>query len=398
MPDKGYIFHRHELAVRLTSMLLGTDPLSHAGRSGLFMSAERRTGKSTFLRSDLIPTVEAAGAIAVYVDLWTDRTRDPAELIAGAIANCLAVHSTPSQKVGKVLRNLKKLAGKAEVAGFKAEFGFERESIGKTDGTTLARAFEALHKKTGKQIVFIIDEAQHALTTEAGSNTLFALKAARDALNITADKPQLAILATGSLRGKISNLVLRKNQAFYGADIQTFPTLGTDFAVHLANLKLGHRFGPDKMPRPQALLAAFSIVGFRPEEMEQVIEKAVTHPSPDLGDAMIEVAKQRRAEMIEHFRRQANALAPLQQAVLALLYKGGEDFEPFNKASLAHYKQHCESSVSVSQVQRALDALVRDGLVWRSSRGVYALDDQMVSEHFYELEMASVMKDFKPVE
>lgn len=32
-------------------------------------------------------------------------------------------------------------------------------------------------------IVLIIDEAQHAITTEAGVATMFALKAARDELN-----------------------------------------------------------------------------------------------------------------------------------------------------------------------------------------------------------------------
>jgi len=398
MQDNAYIFHRHELATRLTSMLLGTDPLSNAGRSGLFMSAARRTGKSTFLKNDLIPAVEAAGGIAVYVDLWTDRTRDPSDLMAQAVGDCLAMHTTRTDKARKVFGGIKKLAGKAEVAGFKAEFGFERESIGKPDGTTLAKAFQALHAKTGKQIVFMVDEAQHALTTEAGADTLFALKAARDALNLTADKPQLAILATGSLRGKISNLVLRKNQAFYGADVSAFPTLGQDFVVHLASKKLGHRFTPENMPNPEKLMQAFSTVGHRPEEMERVIEKAVTHPAQNLGDAMVEVAKQRRAELVDHLRRQMNALPMLQQAILSLMYKRGDDFEPFNKGSLTEYESYCGAPVSTSQVQHALDALTREGLVWRSSRGAYALDDEMVSEHFVELEMTSALNELKPLE
>ena len=118
MQDNAYIFHRHELAARLTSMLLGTDPLSNAGRSGLFMSAARRTGKSTFLKNDLIPAVEAAGGIAVYVDLWTDRARDPSDLMAQAVGDCLAAHATPADKARKLFGDIKKLAGKAEVAGF----------------------------------------------------------------------------------------------------------------------------------------------------------------------------------------------------------------------------------------------------------------------------------------
>jgi hypothetical protein len=74
---------------------------------------------------------------------------------------------------------------------------------------------EALYRRD-KPIVLIIDEAQHALATERGADTLFALKAARDALNILAKTPQLAIVATGSARGKIADMVMRRNQAFYG--------------------------------------------------------------------------------------------------------------------------------------------------------------------------------------
>ena len=91
--DKDPIFHRPELAARLTSALLGNDPLSSAGQSGLFLSAPRRTGKSTFLRNDLIPAIEQAGAIAIYVDLWADRTRDPGELVADAVRDTLALQA-----------------------------------------------------------------------------------------------------------------------------------------------------------------------------------------------------------------------------------------------------------------------------------------------------------------
>ena len=75
--DTDRVFHRPELAARLAAVLLGDDPLSSAGRSGLFLSAPRRTGNSTFLRNDLIPAVEHAGAIAIYVDLWADKTAIP---------------------------------------------------------------------------------------------------------------------------------------------------------------------------------------------------------------------------------------------------------------------------------------------------------------------------------
>ncbi len=342
-----------------------------------------------------MPTLEAAGVIAVYVDLWTDRSRDPAELISAAIGDAMNKHASIGQRTGALAKGIKKLSAKVDAFGFKFDFGFERDSIGKPGGTTLAQAFQALHAKTKKQIVFIIDEAQHALTTEAGSNALFALKAARDALNLTAEQPQLAILATGSLRGKLIDLTTRKSQAFYGAVVQEFPTLGADYLQHLVNIKLGHRLPPELLPGPQFLLTAFGLVGQRPEEMEKVIERAVTHPQQDLGLAMQIVAKTRRGELFAELRHQLSRLPALQRAVLRLMFEHAEDFEPFTKASLAVYERLTEGPVSTSRVQRALDALVKEGLIWRSDRGAYAVDDQMVSEYFYDEHVGDVLKDFE---
>lgn len=74
--DTGrFSFHRQDLAHTLCDSLEGKG-LADA-RSGLFLAAPRRTGKSTFLREDLVPEVERRGWIAIYVDLWADRARDP---------------------------------------------------------------------------------------------------------------------------------------------------------------------------------------------------------------------------------------------------------------------------------------------------------------------------------
>ena len=67
---------------------------------------------------------------------------------------------------------------------------------------TLADAFSHLAKKSKKKIALIVDEAQHALNTEAGINAMFAIKAARDRLN-QGSGSKLAIIFTGSHRDKL---------------------------------------------------------------------------------------------------------------------------------------------------------------------------------------------------
>ena len=76
--------------------------------------------------------------------------------------------------------------------------------------------------------MLIIDEAQHAISTDNGNDTLFALKAARDELNSSRHKG-LRVVATGSNQDKLAMLRNSKEQAFFGARWSSFPVLGKDY-------------------------------------------------------------------------------------------------------------------------------------------------------------------------
>src|SRR5262249_16352299 len=161
-----------------------------------------------------------------------------------------------------------------------------------------------LHRRLHKPIVLIIDEAQHALSTERGADTLFALKAARDALNLAAKTPQLAIVATGSARGKIADMVMRRNQAFYGASVATFPALGEPFVQHLVRGMLSHRLSSDRMPSAHRLIQAFQTLGSRPEDLRKAVHDALIRPEADLSDAIVAAAQEQRGRMLEELRKQ----------------------------------------------------------------------------------------------
>ena len=63
------IYRRPALADQMARQLLHPGVLDEGLRSGLFLSGLRRTGKTTFLINDLVPALEADGAIVIYVDL-----------------------------------------------------------------------------------------------------------------------------------------------------------------------------------------------------------------------------------------------------------------------------------------------------------------------------------------
>src|ERR1700719_1139428 len=83
------IFHRPKLALETARLLLRPSTLETRVRSGLFISGPRQTGKSTFLTQDVIPTLESAGAIVIYVDLWKAKGKTPEEKLLRAVQNKL---------------------------------------------------------------------------------------------------------------------------------------------------------------------------------------------------------------------------------------------------------------------------------------------------------------------
>ncbi|HEY6927868.1 MAG TPA: hypothetical protein VI653_30610 [Steroidobacteraceae bacterium] len=214
---------------------------------------------------------------------------------------------------------------------------------------------------------------------------MFALKAARDALNLTAKTPQLAIVATGSTRGKIADMVMRRTQAFYGASVETFPPLGEPFVQHLVSAMLSQRIPADRMPSAHQLMQAFQILGSRPEDFRKAVHDALVRPEADLGEAVVAAAHELRTQTLEQLRKQLGVLSRLQLALLKRMVKLGDGSQPFSQGSLEYFrKETANPRVSAGSVQKALDDLIANGFVWRSSRGVYALDDITVAEFFYD--------------
>ena len=300
--NNPFVYRRQELAKAYCLALSGRSHLKDA-RSGLFLAAPRRTGKSTFLRQDLVPEIEAEDWHPIYVDLWSDRNRNPAELIAEAI-------SAELDKVAPLPRRAVKALGfqKLGVAGATIDIGDQRVS----GGLTIPSALNQLWQKKQKPIVLIIDEAQHALTTGEGQKTLFALKAARDQLNQEAGKGlRLMLVMTGSSRDKLSFLVTRKNQAFYGADITHFPLLDDGFVDAFAK-NFNEQFDAKHKFSPTTLKTAFEMVGRRPEMFRTVVAEAVMsgHGAEALDEMVTAGAEELRRKAWAELESINEALTP----------------------------------------------------------------------------------------
>ncbi|MGH8790946.1 MAG: aspartate/glutamate racemase family protein [Cupriavidus necator] len=149
----------------MARQLLHPGVLDEGLRSGLFLSGLRRTGKTTFLINDLVPALEAGGAIVIYVDLWSDIQRSPAALILAAVKRTLTELERPGSNA---LKHLKRVSG-ADLGALGFKFGFKLDSVGEPGGATLAQALAEVVDKAKTNVVLIVDEVQHAITSEEGN-------------------------------------------------------------------------------------------------------------------------------------------------------------------------------------------------------------------------------------
>ena len=186
------------------------------------------------------------------------------------------------------------------------------------------------------------------------------------------------MVATGSNQDKLAMLRNTKDQAFFGAPLVKFPTLGKDFIQWFCEqVKLPVALSVEAVYslfvrasyRPEILGAAADVLRFDfdllPDDVPQRFLQAV--------EEQIEAAN---AEQL----RVVHSLTPLQFSVLRVLASKGQNYAPFETATLHFYQQLLDTispniTADVPNVQQALTALQEKSLVWRASRGIYALED-----------------------
>ncbi len=370
-------FARADLAQELVAALRGQAVFGDA-HNGLFLAAPRRTGKSTFLQADLRPALEAAGAVVAYVDLWADPRRDPGSLIADAIARALA------PRLGVVSRAAK--AAGLDSVTIAGALRIDVSKIGKIDGVTLPDALRALHEAARAPVALLVDEAQHALTSEAGEATMSALKSARDQLNRPGEV-NLMLVMSGSDRDKLLRLVNTNGAPFYGSQISRMPPLGQDFIDHVSRLIAAQR--PDLAPMDRAtLLQAFETFGHRPQFFMEALGQALSPLSGLQGvrfeRAVLQAAKERQQADEAQMESEFLALRPLEQAVLWRMLEQGSRFRPYDGEALRFYREQATGRVTPQMAQRALEALRErnPALVWKSARGEYAVHDAAMHRWF----------------
>jgi hypothetical protein len=375
-----HFFRRFELAQQMAQKLIRPGMLDQGLRSGLFLSGLRRTGKTTFLRQDLIPALEGMGALVIYVDLWADTKADPSSLVHAAIRKALEDLQSPASGVLGRLKQLKGL--ELGAAGFK--FGFQLAELGARGGPTIALALSEVVDLAKTDVVLIIDEVQQALGGEDGSQLLLAIKAARDAINPRPGTPgHFIFIGTGSHRAQIVGMTLQGKHAFEGATSVDYPTLGEDYVDHVLS-GIG-REGAKVLPSLPVAMAAFDALGRRPEELTRALRllQQQNAAEADLYFPVIAATLKSAAADVE--LRKVEDLGALATAVFDRVARvEGDATGLFAANALVEYASLVGREVTADQVQRIAEELRNANIIMRKGHGVYAVTDPFVQQVWRE--------------
>lgn len=362
----------------MAKQLLHPGVLDEGLRSGLFLSGLRRTGKTTFLVNDLIPALEEAGALVIYVDLWSDTLTSPAVLVLSAVRKTLTELQTPASGI---LQKLKR-AGGADLGAFGFKFGFKLESVGAEGGTTLAQALTEVLDQAKTDVVLIVDEVQHAITSEDGNQMLLALKSARDAINPRPDTPgHFVFIGTGSHRALVSELTARRNQAFAGATSVPYPVLNGDYVEHL--LKRLAQEGAAPLPSVAVATQAFATLGDRPEEILKALRQLSRHlpPGGNPDEHLPVIAATLRSAAADIELMKVEQLGGLATAIFERIAStDGDARGVFSSEAAADYSKAVGREVRVEEIQPVANDLLAANLIMRRGHGMYGVTDPFVQE------------------
>ena len=370
-------FRRTALAQEMTKQLLRPTFLDTSLRSGLFLSGQRRVGKTTFLATDLIPALQDLKAIVIYVDLWSQPQANPADLVHDAIRKSLKALQTPGSAI---LQKLKQVSSvEAGAAGFK--FGFKLADVGKEGGVSLAQAFTELIAQSKTDLVLIVDEVQHALGSTDGDNMLHALKAARDAINTRPGTPgYFLFVGTGSHRARVQELSLKGNQAFNGAVTHEFPVLGLEFVEYVLQ-QVKPQLGV-MAPSARVTEEAFKRMGSRPEELMKALNVLRALPqgaNPD--EHLPTIAQSFGAAAADIELQKIEAFGPLAQAIFSRICSiGGNVKGVFTADALKEYSTQIGREATAQEVQGVIGLMTSANLLMRVKHGHYGVTDSFVEK------------------
>lgn len=360
-----WYFERPAVAKRLFAMLRegSGDPLSLIG--------ERRIGKTSHLRNEMMAEARHHKFLPVYIDIQQHRQR-PLEAINSALQESIDDIEVPRSKL---VKNLKTPVKKVGAAGVSLEFDGVPSTRRPTDPhVEIAWLVKELIHKAKRPLLLIFDEIQELASAPEGENVAASLRSA-----ITKHKEHVRAVFTGSSQIKLLEMFARSRAALYeGATTLSFPLLDDAF-LRFVMARSQERF--KRSASLKELGEAFERLHHRPRNL---IDLVILYASTDARSLVGLLEKGVDDEIANRdFDSQWKTLSPLQKAICLRIANGHavtsqEARLGYARAALSARKPVRE--LSPGTVSRALGALVTQHVLANPGRGIYRFDDPLFGE------------------
>jgi hypothetical protein len=326
--------------------------------------APRRTGKTDFVKEDLMPAARKA-FFPIYADLWFARS-EPVQALLYALEKALDGLTRPRSRSGKIARTpVKGLS----VLGSGITLGDEPADaeLPSAPGLRIAELLERLHARAEKPLLLIIDEFQTLHDATGGLDTAAALRACLQAM-----RGKLFCVMTGSSRDKMSLMFDSIKASMHGfAKIEAFPMLGGGYAHALADAYsqlAGVRLDED------VLLDAFRELDSRPKDLQELIRRLAAARSTDIAGALRGLREE--LDQSEDLQVLWVAMKEIDRAVLKFVaHHPGVGLT--SRQALRYYAHELGvDALSASSVANAVDRLRQDAWLMEVSNNRYRFETE----------------------
>ncbi|AEM48658.1 hypothetical protein Acife_2570 [Acidithiobacillus ferrivorans SS3] len=247
----------------------------------LVLFAQRRMGKSEFLRKDLLPAAEKAGYITIYVSLWESR-EDPQSVLLDAIRKAAEGEGIISGVWRRLGRPGSKIGVGANASTVGVQASWEQGTAEASDHMLDLRQWMNTLAEKKKPTLLLVDEIQ-TLADEKRYGALVA--ALRSALDKHGD--QIKAIFTGSSSEGLRRMFQMEKAPFFQFSHQIpFPQLGPEFVQHM----LRAFANATQRPLNEAeAWQAFTDLALVPEHFRLMMANMVQLGSTDIATALEEV-------------------------------------------------------------------------------------------------------------
>ena len=331
----------------------------------LTLFAQRRSGKTAFLKHDLATAAIEARLQPVYIDLWA-HSETPGLAIADGFEAATRTLKDPKYKYGTILGRFDDSV--THLGGWGLSLGLKpREPvIAPTDVlSSIGHWSDQMLASSKRPVLLMIDEVQALAAVDSGVTVAAALRAVLQKHGRMKIRP----IFTGSSQDGLQRMFNQSKAPFYRYGTSPeFPTPDDGIAAFFA-MRLKESSGIDV--EPDQLLTAFNTLNRQPGPFREMVESMDNDRNPNVA---IYVERQiGQMQSLADARTRLARLKPIDMAVLERIHKGHPLFGKHNESSIAALLGI--DQVNPKTIKDSVDKLRREGVVIRVQRGLYRIED-----------------------